>query len=66
MTFLCFQGDVLSLFVPELCSNIQLTSDGEENFFGGGDRKINAFRFKPADTMFDYSIEENKCFCSTG
>jgi hypothetical protein len=54
------------LFVPELCSNIQLTSDGEENFFGGGDRQINAFRFKPADTMFDYSIEENQCFCSTG
>lgn len=57
------QGDTLSFFVPELCSNIQLSSNGDEIIYQPA--QIKALQFRPSPKMFNYELKENHCFCAS-
>ena len=47
----------ISIFVPEICRSLKLKDNGDDKIFS-----LKIKRFAATD-IFDYDIEENKCYC---
>lgn len=53
--------DYIDIFVGDICRSIRLPSNGTKIKHG-----VKAFRYMATSDLFNYSIADNQCYCSTG